>query len=63
MHYLLSIHVLDLVHIIFCPLAFICLLLCGDFDINPGPDSVEDRIFSCESLFATSFETLVHLLV
>ena len=44
-----------------CPFwRFIFLLLCGDIDVNPGlgPDSVEDSISSCETLSATSFETL-----
>ena len=37
---------------------FIFLLLCGDIEVNPGPDSVEDSISSCETLSATSFEIL-----
>ena len=36
----------------------IFLLLCGDIEVNPGPDSVEDSISSSETLSATSFETL-----
>ena len=37
---------------------FIFLLLCGDIEVNPGPDSVEDSNSSSETLSATSFETL-----
>ena len=33
---------------------FIFLLLCGDNEVNPGPDSVEDSISSSETLSATS---------
>ena len=29
-----------------------------DIEVNPGPDSIEDIIYSCEALSATSFETL-----
>ena len=34
------------------------LLLSGDIEINPGPDSVEGSFSSCDTLSATSFETL-----
>ena len=36
----------------------IVLLLSGDIEINPGPDSVEGSFSSCDTLSATSFETL-----
>ena len=32
--------------------------MCGDIEVNPGPDSVEDSNSSSETLSATSFETL-----
>ena len=35
----------------------IVLLLSGDIEINPGPDSVEGSYSSCDILSATSFET------
>ena len=33
--------------------SFIFLLLCGDIEVNPGPDSVEDSNSSSETLSAT----------
>ena len=36
----------------------IVLLLSGDIEINPGPDSVEGSFSSCDTLSGTSFETL-----
>ena len=37
---------------------FYSLLLSGDIEINPGSDSVEGSFSSCDTLSATSFETL-----
>ena len=34
------------------------MLLSGDIEINPGPDSVEGSFSSCNTLSATSFEIL-----
>ena len=40
----------------------IVLLLSGDIEINPGPDSVKGSFSSCDTLSATSIETLSNYL-
>ena len=34
------------------------ILLSGDVEVNPGPDSAEDTSFTCDDQSFTSFETL-----